>query len=78
MPVRMVEPWSLYFLMTASRNWSTTGTTIEERNTEVTVVPLYGSPVVESRSRNQMRGEGGDDMVDEECCCCWADETFCI
>jgi hypothetical protein len=62
--------------LTASRNWSMTGTTREERKMEETEVPLYGSPVAESRSRNQTRGEGGDDMVDEDCCCCGLDDIF--
>jgi hypothetical protein len=36
---------------------------------------LYGWPVAESRSRNQTRGEGGDDM-EEDCCCCGLDVIF--
>jgi len=81
MPMRMVESWSFYFLMTASRNWATTATTKEEqeRKMEETVVPSYSRPVVESRSRNQTRGEEGDDMVDEECfCCSGLDNSFCV
>ena len=46
-----------------------TGTTREERKMEEAEVPLYGSPVAESKSRNQTI-EGGDVMVDEDCCCC--------
>ncbi len=73
MPVRMEE----FLRRTASRNWSMTGTTREERKTEETEVFLYGRPLAESRSRNQMRGEGGDDM-EEDCCCCGLDDIFTI
>ncbi|RKP18179.1 hypothetical protein ROZALSC1DRAFT_23486 [Rozella allomycis CSF55] len=53
MPVRMEE----FFKRTASRKRSMIGTTREERKMDETVVPLYGSPVTESKSRYQTRRE---------------------
>ena len=55
MPVRMGEfSWWANF-----RNWSITGTVIRERSIEETELFLYGSPVLESKRRNQMRAGGG-------------------
>ncbi|RKP15807.1 hypothetical protein ROZALSC1DRAFT_26026 [Rozella allomycis CSF55] len=62
MPVRMEE----FFKRTASRKWSMIGTTREERKMDATVVPLYGSPVTESKSRYQTRREEVD--AEKECC----------
>ena len=68
MPVRMGE----FSRWRAFRKSSTSAE--EETETFDVVVPLYGSPVAESKSWNQTRGEGGDDM--EEDCCCGLDAIF--
>ena len=53
MPLIMVDSWSMYFFMTASLNW----TTIVPRESETAsaLVPMYGSSVVDSKSRNHIR-----------------------
>jgi hypothetical protein len=68
MPMR-IEAFSAW---TAFRKSATSAE--EETETLSAVVFLYGSPVAESKSWNQTRGEGGEDM--EEDCCCGLDAIF--